>query len=315
MKILKFSNGDPMPILGLGTWKATGADVKQAVIDAIRLGYRHIDTASIYGNETEIGEALTFLFEEGIVRREDLFITSKLWNNAHAQEDVLPALMESLQKLNLNYLDLYLIHWPIAFRKDTPLPLGPEDFIPLVDLPIKDTWAKMEEAKYLGFAKHIGVSNFSIKKLQQLLESAKIVPEVNQVEMHPLLQQNELVDFCLKRNILLTAYSPLGSGDRSEKMKAKNEPSLFDIPLIKGIAAKHGIYPAQVLINWHIQRGISVIPKSATKKNIESNLMAEQIELDHDDMKQIATLDRHYRFVTGKFWDMPEKGYQNVYDE
>ncbi len=315
MQKLMFSNGDSMPILGLGTWKATGEVVKQAVIDAVYLGYRHIDTATIYGNEAEIGEALSFLFEEGIVRREEMFITSKLWNNAHAPEDVLPALKDSLQKLNLEYLDLYLIHWPIAFRRDTPLPLGPEDFIPLLDLPIKDTWEQMENAKMMGLSRHIGVSNFSIRKLEPLLKNTRIVPEVNQVELHPLLQQNELFNFCKKNKVLLTAYSPLGSGDRSDKMKAKNEPSLFELPIIQEIAKKHEVHPAQILINWHIQRGISVIPKSATKRNIETNLLAAQLKLDTKDMQAISGLDKQYRFVTGKFWDMPEKGYQNVYDE
>jgi alcohol dehydrogenase (NADP+) len=315
MKNLVFRNGDTLPILGLGTWKATGNDVKQAVIDAVHLGYRHIDTAAIYGNETEIGEALAELFEKKIIRREELFITSKLWNDAHAPEDVLPALKDSLQKLKLGYLDLYLIHWPIAFRKGIPMPLGPEDFIPLLDLPIENTWTEMEEVKSMGLTKHIGVSNFSIRKLEQLLENAKLAPEVNQVELHPLLQQNELYNFCRKNDILLTAYSPLGSGDRSTQMKAYNEPNLFEIPTIQQIAKKHEVHPAQVLINWHVKRGVSVIPKSATKVHIESNLRAAQLDLDEDDMQAIAQLNRQYRFITGKFFDMPEKGYLNVYDE
>jgi alcohol dehydrogenase (NADP+) len=315
MKNLVFSNGDLMPILGLGTWKAKGEEVKQAVKYAVQCGYRHIDTAAIYGNEPEIGEALAELIDQKIVRREELFITSKLWNDAHAPEDVLPALKDSLQKLQLSYLDLYLIHWPIAFRRGFPMPMGPEDFIPLLDIPLESTWIKMEEAKSLGMTKHIGVSNFSIKKLDQLLSSVQVTPEVNQVELHPLLQQNELLDFCTTHNILLTAYSPLGSGDRSSQMKAHNEPSLFELPLIKEIAQKHEVHPAQVLIAWHIHRGVSVIPKSSTKRNIESNIRATQLHLDKKDMESIATLNRHYRYITGKFWDMPEKGYQNVYDE
>ena len=244
MKTLQFRNGDTMPAIGLGTWKAKGEEVKNAVKAAIQSGYRHIDTAAIYGNEEAIGEALQEVFSEGSVKREDLFITSKLWNDAHHPENVIPALKDSLQKLKLEYLDLYLIHWPIAFKSGVPMPEGPSDFVPLSEVPLEATWQKMEEAKEQGWAKHVGVSNFSQKKLNDLLPKVKEAPEINQVELHPLLQQKELKAFCDENNIHLTAYSPLGSGDRSEQMKADNEPNLFDIPEIKNIAEKHDAHPA-----------------------------------------------------------------------
>lgn len=315
MKTLQFTNGETMPVVGLGTWKAKGDEVKQAIKAAIELGYRHIDTAAIYGNEADIGEALAEVFAEGKIQREDLFITSKLWNDAHHPENVLPALKDSLQKLKLEYLDLYLIHWPVAFKAGVPMPENASDYVSLSEVPIIETWEKMEEAKEKGLTKHIGVSNFSIKKLSDLIEKSKINPEVNQVELHPLLQQKDLFQFCNKHNILLTAYSPLGSGDRSEQMKAANEPNLFDIPIIKSIAQKHNIHPAQVLVSWHANRGTSVIPKSVTPKNMESNLKAGKIKLDEDDMNEIKGLDKNYRFITGKFFEMPEKGYYNIYDE
>ncbi|MAL59082.1 MAG: aldehyde oxidoreductase [Flavobacteriaceae bacterium] len=315
MKTLQFTNGDSMPIVGLGTWKAKGDEVKKAVKTAIKLGYRHIDTAAIYGNEVAIGEALAEVFAEGIIARKDIFITSKLWNDAHHQENVIPALKDSLQKLQLGYLDLYLIHWPVAFKAGVPMPESASDFVPLSEVPISETWNKMEEAKEKGLVKHIGVSNFSVKKLSNLIEKARVAPEVNQVELHPLLQQKELLQFCIKHNILLTAYSPLGSGDRSEQMKAANEPNLFTIPEITSIAQKHNIHPAQVLVSWHANRGTSVIPKSVTPKNMESNLKAGELKLDETDMKLIASLDKNYRFITGKFFEMPEKGYINIYDE
>ncbi len=315
MKNIKFNNGDLFPAVGLGTWKAKGGDVKQAIRDAVHSGYRHIDTAAIYDNEEEIGEALEILFKSGEIKRSDLFITSKLWNDAHHPDDVLPALKESLSKLKLDYLDLYLIHWPVVFKSGVKMAQSPDDYVPLTDVPIGETWKKMEAARELGLAKHIGVSNFSIKKLKDLLGKARFHPEVNQVELHPLLQQNNLLDFCNENKIVLTAYSPLGSGDRSEQMKAANEPSLFEIPMIQKIAEKHHVHSAEILISWHVQRGTAVIPKSTSAKHIASNLKAADLILSEEDMNEIASLDKNYRFITGKFWDMPEKGYENVYDE
>lgn len=315
MKTLKFDNNDQMQAIGLGTWKATGDEVKRAVKDALEAGVRHIDTAAIYGNETEIGEALQEVFSEGNIARSDVFITSKLWNDAHTQESVMPALQESLQKLQLDYLDLYLIHWPVAFKPGVSMPSDQNEYLSLEEAPIIDTWKKMEEAKTQGLARHIGVSNFSKKKLEDLVGKAQLKPEMNQVEMHPLLQQNDLVSYCDENNIKLTAYSPLGSGDRSAAMKGENEPNLMDISEIKDIAAKHNASPAQVLINWHTQRNISVIPKSVTKSHIVSNFEAAQVSLDSEDMKTIAGLDKNYRFITGKFFEAPSKGYVNIYDE
>ncbi|NND62407.1 MAG: aldo/keto reductase [Flavobacteriaceae bacterium] len=315
MKTLQFKNGDSMHAIGLGTWKATGDEVKNAVKEAVRAGYRHIDTAAAYGNEVEIGEAISELISEGTVTREELFVTSKLWNDSHEKEEVIPALKESLSKLQTDYLDLYLIHWPVAFKKGIGFPKNPDEYIPPEELPVSETWAEMEKAKEQGMAKHIGVSNFSKKKLKNLNKNAKVVPEMNQVELHPLLQQNELLEYCHENNIHLTAYSPLGSGDRSSDIKADNEPNLFDLPVIQNIAQKHNVHPASVLLNWHTRRGTSVIPKSTSKDHIVSNFHASEIELDRDDMDQIAALDRNYRYITGKFFEMPGSGYSNIYDE
>ncbi|MCW5520759.1 aldo/keto reductase [Aureitalea sp. L0-47] len=315
MKTLKFANGDSMHAVGLGTWKATGDTVNKAVKDAINAGMRHIDTAAVYQNESEIGEAIEEVLSEGKIKREDLFITSKLWNNEHQPEDVLPALKESLRKLKLDYLDLYLIHWPVAFKKDVFFPGGPDDYISLDECPIGSTWKQMEAAYDKGLSKHIGVSNFSTRKLEELKQTANYQPEVNQVELHPLLQQNGLYDYCKKENILLTAYSPLGSGDRDSSMKGENEPDLFELETIRDIADKHSVTPANVLIGWHVNRGTSVIPKSTSPSHIESNFKAGNLELDSDDMERIASLDRNYRYITGKFFEAPEKGYTNIYDE
>lgn len=315
MKILKFKNGDSMHAIGLGTWKAKGNDVKQAVIDALHAGYRHIDTATNYGNEEQIGEALTEVFAEGNILREDVFITSKLWNDAHGEGQVIPALQDSLRKLQLDYLDLYLIHWPIVFRNGVAFPKKPEDYLSLEEVPIIATWKQMENAKKNGMAKHIGVSNFSKKKLEDIISKAESKPEMNQVELHPLLQQNDLIRYCAKEDILVTAYSPLGSGDRSSAMKAEDEPNMLQMKELLEIAKKHMASVPQILIAWHNHRDCAAIPKSTTKEHIVDNLKAASVSLDEEDMKKIAKLDKHFRFINGKFFEEESRGYSNIYDE
>ena len=315
MKTLKFKNNDQMPAIGLGTWKATGEEVKKAVKEALIAGFRHIDTAAIYQNETEIGQALKEAFAEGVIKREDVFITSKLWNDAHGENEVATALQESLQRLQLDYLDLYLIHWPVSFVSGVLFPQKPSEYIPPYKSPIETAWNQMEQVKSEGLVRHIGVSNFSVKKLKDLISKANTKPEVNQVELHPLLQQNKLVDYCSSQEILVTSYSPLGSGDRTPEMKADNEPNLMGLEILTDIAKKHEISTAQVLISWHLHRNCSVIPKSSSKNHIEANYKAHLVALDTADMQKIASLDKNYRFITGKFFEMPGSGYTNIYDE
>lgn len=315
MKTLKFENGDTMHAIGLGTWKSNGKELKRAVIDAIHAGYRHIDTATDYGNEEIIGEALAEVFAEGKIFREDLFITSKLWNDSHGEGQVIPALEDSLKKLGLKYLDFYLIHWPVAFRHGVEFPKKPDDYLSPEEAPIIDTWKQMEYAKNEGLARHIGVSNFSVKKLKDLVSKASIKPEMNQVELHPLLPQKALLAYCKSEEIHVTAYSPLGSRDRSSEMKAEGEPNLFEFDVLREIAKEHNALVPQVLIAWHTKRGCAVIPKSTTKDHIISNFKSADVSLTDSDMKKIEKLDQHYRFITGKFFEEPSKGYENLYDE
>lgn len=317
MQTLTFRNGDALPAIGLGTWKSQPGDVHRAVLAALRMGYRHIDCARIYQNEREVGLALTEAFREGVVDRRDVWVTSKLWNDAHAPADVRPALEQTLADLGLEDLDLYLVHWPVAHRPGVLGPQSASDFVPLEELPLSVTWQAMEQLAESGLVRHIGVSNFSAPKLRALCAGARRRPEMNQVELHPYLQQDELLATCRELGVHVTAYSPLGSPDRPEGMKAKGEPVLLQDPVVGEVAARHGASPAQVLVAWAVARGTAVIPKSVHPDRMRQNLEAARIELTDEDMGALAGLDRHRRYVDGTFWERPGGPYtvRSLWDE
>ena len=293
-----------MPAIGLGTWKAAPGEVGAAVRTAIQLGYRHIDCAAIYGNEAEIGAALNSVLSRGELAREELWITSKLWNDSHDPGHVRPALERTLADLGLAWLDLYLIHWPVAQRHGVALPSEATELIPLERLPLASTWAAMEELVDAGLVRRIGVSNVSAAKLAALLPHCRIRPAVNQVERHPWLQQNALLAFCREQGIAVTAYSPLGS-----PASGGPAPLLHD-PVITAIASAHGASAAQVLIAWGIACGTSVIPKSVQPERLAANLQAATaLQLSCAELDQIAGLERHHRFVDGSFFTLPGSPY------
>ena len=215
----------------------------------------------------------------------------------------------TLESLKLDYLDLYLIHWPVAHHKDIIFPREAQGLVSLKEIPLEQTWSGMEKVQQLGLTKHIGVSNFSSEKISHINATATQKIEVNQIELHPLLQQEELLYFCKKENIIVTAYSPLGSRDRIAQMKAENEPDLFEIPVIKKIANNHSCTPAQILIAWAINRDTVVIPKSTNEARLAQNLEASEINLSEDEMNEIQNLDKHYRYVTGEFFALPGSDY------
>lgn len=317
MKYLQFSNGDLMPALGLGTWKSAKGEAYQNIRTAIEIGYRHFDCAFMYGNEDEIGQALADAIQNNEVKREDLWITSKLWNNRHRSVDVYPAIQASLKNLQLDYLDLYLIHWPVALVYNVNYPQKTEDLISLNDLPLSETWRAMIDIKKNGLAKHIGVSNFSIKKINQLRDETGILPEALQVELQPFHQQKSLVEFTRQNNIAITGFCPLGSADRPASRVSPNEPKLFENKTILNIAQEKGCSPAQVMLAWAVNRGTSVIPKSVNPTRLQGNLAAANIVLSAGQMDRMNELDKQYRYIKGDFWCLAGSDYtlENLWDE
>jgi alcohol dehydrogenase (NADP+) len=301
MKNLFFTNGDALPILGLGTWKSQPGEVRKAVFWAIKSGYRHLDCASIYQNEKEVGQGIADAIAEGLVKRNELFVTSKLWNSSHRYEDVHPALEKTLTDLRLDYLDLYLVHWPISYKPGVVFATQREEYYTYQDVPLSQTWEAMQVQKQSGLAKHIGVSNFNQAKLKELLAMSGEHPEMNQIEMHPFLPQENLVSFCRQHQILLTAYSPLGSPD-SRAERHQNDPKLLTNPIVEEIAQKHQVTCGQILLAWSIQRGIAVIPKSVNPQRIQENLEAASLALSKEDLDKLNHIGITHRFVDGTFF-------------
>lgn len=309
MKTLSITEGHTIPAIGLGTWKAKNGVVGTAVSSAIQNGYRHIDCASIYNNQKEIGEALKTNLAQKTLTRQELWVTSKLWNNAHAARHVRPALESTLRDLQLDYLDLFLIHWPVHFQPNIMFPKHPEEYIAPEAIPIMETWQAMEKMVKKGLCRFIGVCNYNLERLQNLHDQAHIKPVINQIELHPFLQQLEIHDYCKKKQILLTAYSPLGSGDRPAGLKKEGEPTLLDHPTILQISTSRGISPAQLLLSWALSRNTVVIPKSINPERQRENFEAQDITLSPKEINQINKLEQNFRYVDGAFYQSPGSPY------
>ncbi|KAM5172559.1 prostaglandin-E(2) 9-reductase-like [Mantella aurantiaca] len=315
-----FNDGNKIPVIGFGTYapepypKSKAEESTEAAIEA---GYRHIDGAYLYRNEVEVGRAIQKKIADGTIKREDLFYTGKLWCTFHRPELVRPALEKSLKALQLNYLDLFLIHIPVEFMpSEDMIPVGKDGNYLYSNTDIRDTWESMEQCKDAGLVKSIGVSNFNRRQLELILNKPglKYKPVCNQVECHVYLNQGKLLKFCKSNDIVLVAFSILGSS-RCETLRiGKNCPILLEDPVLNGIAERLGRTPAQVALRHLLQRGIVVLAKSFTKDRIKENLQVFDFELGEDDMHSLDALNKNIRYQTLSMWeDHPKYPYHDEY--
>jgi alcohol dehydrogenase (NADP+) len=297
--------GAPMPAIGLGTFgsdQVTADEVAAAVKDAASLGYRHFDCAAVYGNEDRIGAALREVIQSGIPR-EELWVTSKLWNDQHGESDVIPACRKSLADLQLEYLDMYLVHWPFPNFHPPHCDVSSRspDARPYIHADFMKTWGQLEKLVDLGLVRHIGTSNVTIPKLKLILRDARIRPAVNEMELHPHFQQPELFEFVCAHGIEPIGYSPIGSPGRPERDRTAEDTVDIEDPVIAGIAQRLGVHPAAVCIQWAAQRGQTPIPFSTKRRNYLANLRAVVSQpLTDDDMTAIAGIDKNCRLIKGQ---------------
>ncbi len=316
----KLYTGAEMPAIGLGTFGSdhvSAEKIAKTVKDAARIGYRHFDCAAVYGNEREIGVSFQEMMQQGI-SREELWITSKLWNDKHAEEDVIPACRKTLEDLQLDYLDLYLIHWPFPNHHAAGVDVGSRDSKakPYIHENYMKTWRQMEKLVDMGLVKHTGTSNMTIPKLNLLLRDARIKPACNEMELHPHFQQPALFQYMVEQGIAPVGFSPIGSPNRPERDKTAGDTTPTRDPVILQIAARLNIHPAVVCIKWAVQRGQAPIPFSTTPGNYFGNLQGVVTDpLTEDDMQAIEAIDKNCRLIKGQVFLWKEnQAWEDLWD-
>jgi D-xylose reductase len=303
---LHLPDGGRFPLVGLGTWKLPLPDAPAVVREAVRLGYRHFDCACDYGNEAAVGAGLKAALTDGLCRREDLWVTSKLWNTYHEPQRVRAACERSLRDLGLDVLDLYLVHFPIALAYVSPDdryppgwffdPKAAQPAMKPINVPYIETWRAMEDLQRAGLVKRIGICNLNISQLRDLLTQGSIRPAVHQMEMHPYLVQPRQLRYAAAEKIAVTAFSPFGAPSYVPLGMAQEGENVLVDPVVGAIARRHGRTPAQVALRWGVQRGTAVIPKTAQPSRLAENLAIFDFALSAEEMAAIDGLDRHRRF-------------------
>jgi diketogulonate reductase-like aldo/keto reductase len=315
------ASGAQIPVIGLGTFgsdKVTELEIAAAVLDAARIGYRQFDCASVYGNEARIGEALQSVCDV-VAPRDDFWITSKVWNDKHSPKHVESSCKQSLRDLRVDYLDLYLVHWPFPnyHPPGCNIDARSPEARPYIHSEFMETWGAMEKLVDLGLVRHIGTSNMTIPKLKLLLRDAQIRPACNEVELHPHFQQPEFFEYLVKEQIQPIGYCPLGSPGRPERDRTPSDTSPLDDAAIRGIADDHRLHPAEVCLKWAVQRGEVVIPFSVNPRNYTANLRAVvEDPLSAEEMERIAAVDRNCRLIKGYVFLWKEnQSWHDLWDE
>ena len=317
--------GQTMPAVGLGLWKLDSSDVAAAVYAAIESGYRHLDSAADYGNEVQVGEGIARAISDGLCSREDLWITSKLWNTYHRYEHVDVACKRSLTDLGIGYFDLYLIHFPIALkyvdidRRYPPEwlfdPSGEDPSMELDSVPLSETWSAMEGLVESGVTRKIGVCNYNTGLLHDLMSYARIKPAMLQIESHPYLTQEALLRTAQSYNIAVTAFSPLGALSYVSIDMATAADSVLKEPVVMAAAERASVTPAQVVLRWGVQRGTAVIPKTSRPERLVENLSLSHFALTDEEMKAISGLNQNRRFNDpGVFCEGEFGRFHSIYD-
>lgn len=316
---------ETIPSVGFGFWKVAREEASDVAYEAIKAGYRHLDCAADYGNELEVGEGIARAIADRLVTREDLWITSKLWNTFHATEHVEEGCRKSLQDLGLDYLDLYLIHFPIALEY-VPIdvryppewvhdPDATEPMMKRARVPLHQTWHAMEDLVSKDLVKRIGVCNYSSALIHDLMSYARNKPAILQIEAHPYLTQEKLIRLAKEYGIAVTAFSPLGALSYLELNMAGEGESVLEQDVVKAAAKAHGKTPAQVVLRWGVQRGLSIIPKTSKPERMRENLAIDDFELSESEMEAISALNRNRRFNDpGVFCEAAFDTFHPIYD-